>query len=114
MNNKLTPITRLLFVSFLFVLFLGALLIKPIHLLFHNHHKLHAEVCLHLNNDDIFTERHETCPICEFEFCLFIPHKNTPLPQLISVFYEREIILSVSICFNQQPYSFQLRAPPIA
>ncbi len=91
--------------------FVGSMLIKPIHVFF-LHHLTPEKVQVLTDQKTISTPGENVCPICDFEFCFFIDHETVDLPK--AVFYSTNNIspklndLAVKRIINH----FQLRAPP--
>jgi len=107
MNKTATHIIRARLALLLLAVFASSLLIKPIHLLTAHHHELSL-----VQENAVSGERHESCSICDFEFCQFIPQQKTSVPQAICVVYTQQTAHTVTCLIRQSSHLFQLRAPP--
>lgn len=105
------------------LLFLAAfaivLLIKPVHLLVHDHsHDHEQELVSHCDESHPsatvqFGAKHEVCPICDFEFCQFIPQQKVLLPYVASSFCLKQVAPTLTCVIRKSSHLFQLRAPPV-
>jgi hypothetical protein len=96
---------------FLLVLFFGALVIKPVHILV-AHHNL-PDIAIGNGHHNVLSNRtHQECAICDFEFYNFIPQDQVQLPQ-VTIFLSNELAAKTVACFASQSVRLsQLRAPP--
>lgn len=113
MNTTTTHIARARLALLLLAVFAVSLLVKPVHMLTHQHDELHETIWLNSNQHSISGGQHETCPICDFEFCQFIPQQNTSVPQATAIVYQRQSARSIACLIRQSSHHFQLRAPPV-
>ena len=113
MKNKKSYNIRVQLALFLFTIFAASVLVKPLHIFAHHHDELHESVCLNFKQQVVSAKHHENCPICEFEFCQFIPQQNTSISHAICYFFNKQTAHSVSCIINQPSYYFRLRAPPV-
>src|ERR1035437_826033 len=96
----------------LMAVFVISVTFKPIHVLMSSHHST-ENVCKHSNSDSITHQHQDSCPVCDFEFCLFIPQNQFNLPQLVANLEEKLTSRIFSCLIQQSSHHFQLRAPPI-
>jgi len=89
-------------------LFLGALCMKPLHVLF-IHHEQNGHF---LSENAISGEHQHNCPVCNFEFCEFIPRKAIVVPTAYCSFHKEQTPRIVACLIRQSSHLFQLRAPP--
>lgn len=107
-KNKAVPALALLLMA-VFVITVG---FKPLHLLFAGHHYSTEKGCEHSDQETISNQHGESCPVCEFEFCLFVPQNQFNLPQLVVNLEEKLTARNFSCPVHQASHHFQLRAPP--
>jgi hypothetical protein len=89
---------------------LGSVLAKPVHILL-VHHDVAATLKVY-SDFGVLSNSHQSCSICDFEFCSFIPQSQVDVPK-INVNFAKEINPATIACrINQAPHHFQLRAPP--
>jgi hypothetical protein len=100
------------FALLLFAVFISSLLIKPIHILL-VHHELSGKVCATEHGQVVTIDHYEDCPICDFEFCTFIPQQKTSIPQAICIVFKQQTPHTVTCLIRQSSHLFQLRAPPV-
>lgn len=111
MTTKIKFKTNPFFALLLLVVFLFALVYKPVHILTNSHHSDICDNCVQPHQQSINTH-HNTCPVCEFEFCTFIPQDQIFIPRAI-VILERKLTARTLSCLTQQASQhYQLRAPP--
>jgi hypothetical protein len=112
-KNKAVPSLALLLMA-VFVIAVG---FKPAHVLFAGHHYSTVKGCEHKagehsDQETISNQHDESCPVCEFEFCLFVPQNQFNLPQLVVNLEEKLTSRIFSCLVHQASHHFQLRAPP--
>lgn len=91
--------------------FVGSMLIKPIHVFFLHH--LTPEKSLVLTDQKTISNPVENvCPICDFEFCFFIDHDKVDLPKVIFYFTNNSTPELSDFVVKCTINHFQLRAPP--
>ena len=95
----------------LLAIFVSSLLIQPAHILL-AHHELPEGVGANEHGLVITTDHYKDCPICNFEFCTFIPQKQISLPQAIEFNAKQETVKTVACLASISSHLFQLRAPP--
>lgn len=100
-----------LFALLILVVFVGSLLIQPVHTLF-VHHELSEGICSSEHGQAVTTDHYKDCPICDFEFCTFIPQKQITIPQAAVFFHNEQILHTVACLASKSTHLFQLRAPP--
>ena len=99
------------FALILLSVFIGSLLIKPLHILL-SHHQ-HAEESISIEHDEKITANHYNyCPICDFEFCTFIPQKQISITQVTLIVRKEQTLPTVACLAAISTHLFQLRAPP--
>jgi len=108
-KDKHTLLSR--FALLLLVVFVSSLLIKPVHILL-AHHDLSEGVCTNEIGQTITIDHYNDCPICEFEFCTFIPQKQIAVPQVIVIVSKEQTLRTVACFANNSIQLFHLRAPP--
>jgi len=91
--------------------FVGSLLVKPAHLLFAHHGHSEAE-STHHDGQTVSNNHNNDCPVCDFEFCTFIPQKQITVPQISVIVREDQPVRTVACLAVQSSHLFQLRAPP--
>ena len=99
------------FALLLLAVFVGSLLIQPAHILF-VHHELSEGVCSSEHGQAVTTDHYKDCPICDFEFCTFIPQKQINIPQATVIVRKEQTLRTVACLANLSTHLFQLRAPP--
>jgi len=110
--SKTTQHTSKSLLALLFLaVFMGSLLIKPAHSLL-SHHELSENVSVDLHKQAIATDKYKDCPICDFEFCTFIPQKAITVPPLTELVQKEQTVYTVACLARISSYLFQLRAPP--
>ena len=95
----------------LMAVFVISVAFKPVHVLLSNHHST-ENVCKHLDSESITDQHQDSCPVCDFEFCLFIPQNQFNLPQLVANLEGKLTARIFSCLVHQSSHHFQLRAPP--
>jgi len=103
--------TQSLFALLLLAVFISSLLIKPAHILL-AHHDLSEGVCADQHGLAFTTDHYSDCPICDFEFCTFIPQNKINIPQVTMVVRKEQTLHTVACLANLSTHLFQLRAPP--
>ena len=111
MNKSTNHIIQSRFALLLLAVFIGSLLIQPAHILF-VHHELSERICSTENGQAITTDHYKDCPICDFEFCTFIPQKQISIPQATMIVRNEQTLRTVACLANISTHLFQLRAPP--
>lgn len=101
----------------LMAVFVISVAFKPVHVLFAGHHystekSCQHKVCEHSDQETISNQHDKSCPVCEFEFCLFVPQNQFNLPQLVVNLEEKLTPRNFSCLVHQASHHFQLRAPP--
>lgn len=99
------------FALLLLVVFVGSLLIKPAHSLL-EHHQHALEIYTTTHEPTVTTNHYKNCPICDFEFCSFIPQKQLSIPQTTAIVRNEQIRPTVDCLVSISSHHFQLRAPP--
>ena len=96
----------------LLTVFVSSMILKPVHILL-AHHEHSQGICTSHQVGLVLTTGHfEDCPICDFEFCTFIPQEPTIVPQ-ITVIVSTELTEPTAACLARiSTFLFQLRAPP--
>lgn len=107
--SKKHPISyeRTLAILFLSLVF-GALLMKPIHLLW-VHHDI---VVVHDEITKISSPTEQDCPICDFEFFLYTSETVHLLPEAALLPYQPQPVISPRKAFDSLSGVISLRAPP--
>lgn len=100
------------FALLLLAVFISSLLIKPAHILL-THHDQSNGAFANGYGQAVTTSNHKDCPICDFEFCIFIPQQKTSVPQALCTFFKQQTAHTVTCLIRQSSHLFQLRAPPI-
>jgi len=112
MNKKTKNTNQSRFALLILAVFISSLLIKPVHSLFASHH--HADgVCTSEHGHEITTDHFKDCPVCDFEFCTFIPQKQVSIPQVTIVVRNEQSFKTVACLASLSTHLFQLRAPPV-
>lgn len=97
----------------LLLIFAGSILAQTTHCLLP--HDSEIPITSHNDQTTSISAKHTFhCPVCEFEFCTFIPQKQAELPansyriqaELVCVIHNRPVDNTLPL--------FQLRAPPAA
>ena len=99
------------FALLLLAVFTSSLLIKPAHSLL-AHHDHSSECCTNEHELGLTTFHSNDCPICDFEFCTFIPHKQIGIPQAIMIVRFEKSLPTIACLASISSHLFQLRAPP--
>jgi len=99
------------FALLLLAVFTSSLLIKPTHILL-VHHALAENTCANEHGQTVTTDHYKDCPICDFEFCTFIPQQEASVPQALCTFFKQQTAHTVTCLIRQSTHLFQLRAPP--
>ena len=99
------------FALLLLAVFLGSLLIQPVHTLF-VHHELSEGICSSEHELAVTTDHYKACPICDFEFCTFIPQEHIVIPQATVIVRNELTLCTAASLVNSSAHLFQLRAPP--
>jgi len=100
------------FALLLLVVFVGSLFIKPVHVLL-AHHDLSDGICTTDHCQAVTTDHCTDCPICEFEFCTFIPQTQTGILQITVIVQNEQTRPTVDGLVSISTHLFQLRAPPV-
>ena len=111
MNITAKQINQSRFALLLLAVFISSLLIKPAHSLFAHHEHL-VSICTTAQGQAVTTEHYKDCPICDFEFCTFIPQKQISIPQATMIARNEQTPCTVACLANNSSHLFQLRAPP--
>ena len=111
MNKRANHIIQSRFARLLLAVFISSLLIQPVHILF-VHHELSEVVCATEHELAVNTDHYKDCPICNFEFCTFIPQKQISVTHAIVVVCKEQTLRTVACLANLSTHLFQLRAPP--
>jgi len=112
MNKTARHTIQSRFALLLLAVFVSSLLIKPAHSLL-AHHELANGICVNQHGLSVSTNHYKDCPICDFEFCTFIPQQETAVPQAICIVYHQQSAHAVNCIIRQSFHLFQLRAPPV-
>lgn len=111
MNKKARDIIQSRIALLLLAVFAGTLLIKPVHGLL-SHHKLSEGICINVNEVAFTTDHYDDCPVCEFEFCTFIPQQQINVPNVSTLIFEKLTFETTTCLADNSVHLFQLRAPP--
>jgi len=111
MNKRANHIIQSRFAMLLLAVFISSMLFQPVHILF-VHHELSEVVCATEHGLAVKTDHYKDCPICNFEFCTFIPQKQIIVPHAIVVVCKEQTLCTVACLANLSTHLFQLRAPP--
>jgi len=111
MNKRFKHTIQSLFTLLLLAVFVGSMLIKPVHVLL-AHHDSTEGVCENQHEIAFTTDHYKDCPICDFEFCTFIPVKSIRLPQITAIVRNEQTQSTVACLAGISTHLFQLRAPP--
>lgn len=111
MNKRHQHIIPSRFALLLLAVFIGSLIAKPAHSLL-VHHDAQEVICANQHNPALTSDHFKDCPLCDFEFCTFIPQKQINVPQIIEYIAKQQVVKSVSCLANTSTHLFQLRAPP--
>jgi hypothetical protein len=99
------------FALLLLAVFFSSLISKPVHSFFAQHN--HSEgICTSDHEKGITTNHYKDCPVCDFEFCSFIPQKQINIPQATVIVRNEQIVSTVACLASLSSHLFQLRAPP--
>jgi len=112
MNKIAKHTTKSRLALILLTVFVSSMILKPVHILL-AHHEHSQGICTSHQVGLVLTTGHfEDCPICDFEFCTFIPQEPTIVPQ-ITVIVSTELTEPTVACLARiSTFLFQLRAPP--
>jgi len=111
MNITAKQINQSRFALLLLAMFISSLLIKPAHSFFVHHEHL-VSICTTAQGQAVTTEHYKDCPICDFEFCTFIPQKQISIPQATMIARNEQTPCTVACLANNSTHLFRLRAPP--
>ena len=111
MNKIAKYTTQSRFVLLLLVVFISTLIIQPAHILL-VHHEFQEGVCATEHGLAVTTNHYKDCPICDFEFCTFIPQKQISISQATVIVRKEQTLHTVACLANKSTHLFQLRAPP--
>ena len=111
MNITAKQIIQSRFALLLLAVFIGSLLIKPTHSLL-AHHELSEGICANEHGLTVTTDHYKDCPICDFEFCTFIPQKQISIPQVTMIVCNEQTPSTFACLASISTHLFQLRAPP--
>ncbi|NDP21915.1 MAG: hypothetical protein GZ091_12670 [Paludibacter sp.] len=99
------------FALLLLAVFISSSLIKPAHSLF-AHHQHSEGICITESEHAITADHYKDCPVCDFEFCTFIPQKQISIPQATLIIRKEQTLRTVACLAQKSTHLFQLRAPP--
>jgi hypothetical protein len=111
MNKTVTYTHSSLFALLLLVVFTGSSISKPVHNLL-TKHTISEGIVTIPGEYDITTDHYKDCPICDFEFCTFIPQERISIPQTAEIFYKVQNLSTIDCPKSQSVRLFSLRAPP--
>ena len=111
MNITAKHINQSRFALLLLAVFVSSMLVKPVHSLL-AHHELSEGICTHELGQAVTTNHHKDCPVCDFEFCTFIPQKQISIPHATMIVRNEQTLSTVACLANNSSHLFQLRAPP--
>lgn len=94
----------------IFSIILVLALLTPSVVKLEHHHK---HFFCNAKNEKHFHELHEKCPVCSFEYSVFIPEKNNYSSTRAVLIGTRAIDFYSCFYSNSARYSFLLRAPPV-
>jgi len=112
MNKKDKHIFQSRFALLLLAVFVSSLLIRPAHILL-AHHGQSEGVCDTQHGQAVTTDHYKDCPICDFEFCTFIPQTHSGIPQMTMIVCQEQTRTTVDCPVSVSTHLFQLRAPPV-
>jgi len=104
--------THVFLALFLSVVFFSTFLVKPVHILFF-HHDLTERAAIQIDQTTISNPSNTNCPICDFEFCLFIADKPISIEKIPEIFARQKTPQTIDCLASQVSQHFQLRAPPV-
>ena len=111
MNKTVTYTHLSRFALLILAVFLGSLVSKPVHNLLTQHNISEGIVTIP-GEYDVTTDHYKDCPICDFEFCTFIPQERVSIPQTAEIFYKVQTSRTIDRPANRSVLLFSLRAPP--
>ena len=111
MKKRANHITQSRFTLLLLAVFFTSLLIQPAHILL-AHHDSSERVCANQHGIAIKADHYKDCPICDFEFCTFIPQKQISVPQATMIVRKEQTLRVIACLASKSTHLFQLRAPP--
>ncbi|MDD4990625.1 MAG: hypothetical protein PHR83_00200 [Paludibacter sp.] len=111
MNKTVTHTHSSRFALLLLAVFMSSLLSKPVHNLL-SRHTISEGIITIPGEYDVTTDHYKGCPICDFEFCTFIPQEQINIPQTAEIFYKVQSSKAIDAPVYQSVRLFSLRAPP--
>lgn len=112
MNNTNTNIHKAQVALLMTIVFMSSLLIQPTHSWLAHHTAPHAP-CVLDGKLSITNQTDTHCPICNYEFCLFIPQKKPAALRSTVIAFKQLTARTVTLLtLNSHPL-FHLRAPPV-
>lgn len=112
MNNKAKLTIQSPFALLLLAVFVGTMLVKPVHTLLADHQ--HSDVIGTSQGGHAITSDHyKDCPVCDFEFCTFIPQKQIDILFISRIVRNEQALPTVGCLASVSTHLFQLRAPPV-
>ena len=112
MNNKTRKTVQVTLALFLTMVLTSTFLLKTTHILF-SHHCLTVRVPVQSDMTILTTLSDNDCPICNFEFCSFLPENLPDNQKVPDLFSEPEIPSTIDCIVYKTSHRFQLRAPPV-
>jgi hypothetical protein len=97
---------------FLTAVLFGSMLGKPVHILLSHHYEETAALNNFSTSGEI-SNPHSDCPICNFEFCSFIPQSQVHVPKADVAFAQEITPRTADRIIIQTSHHFQLRGPPV-
>ncbi|HPD95085.1 MAG TPA: hypothetical protein PLA24_04250 [Tenuifilaceae bacterium] len=94
---------------YLVVVFTAPLLIKATHFLYVHHEHYHSTY----PSKTELAKQYQKCPICAFEFVVFFTNTNSQNKVVPEYFSDYTPLYIQSTPVLDNPYSFNLRAPPV-
>jgi hypothetical protein len=111
MNKTVTHTNSSRLALLLVAVFVGSLISKPVHNLL-TQHTLSEGIITIPGEYDVTTDHYKDCPVCDFEFCTFIPQELVNVPQTAEFLYKVHSFPTTDCPQNQSVCLFSLRAPP--
>ena len=105
-KHKVHALLALFFTAVLF----GSMFGKPVHILLSHHYE--TGVFNTSSTSGAISNPHSDCPICNFEFCSFIPQNQILVPKADMVFAQEVTPETADRIIHQTSHHFQLRGPP--
>ena len=111
MKKVSSPKMRTVFALFFLMVMTSVQLGQPLHHLLVHHRSDVGFVDPH--HEVVSGNLHESCPVCDFEFCHFVPQQAVALPQVHRIRLSQCSVQPVDCVIRIASHRFQLRAPPV-